>query len=151
MGTKYKGSKKEINVLNSFIKLTRAADSVRSRISSVINTSEITESQFYVLDSLYHSGPLTQKDIGEKVFRSGGNITIVIDNLEKQGYVKRVRGKEDRRYFTIHLTKAGKNLMDRIFPQFVNAVKEELNVLADSEHKQLQELCKKVGLKNSRK
>jgi|SRR5690554_1689506 len=151
MGTKYKGSKKEINVLNSFIKLTRAADSVRSRISSVINTSEITESQFYVLDSLYHSGPLTQKDIGEKVFRSGGNITLVIDNLEKQGYVKRVRGKEDRRYFTIHLTKAGKNLMDRIFPQFVNAVKEELNVLADSEHKQLQELCKKVGLKNSRK
>lgn len=151
MGTKYKGSKKEVNMLNSFIKLTRAADSVRSRISSVINTSEITESQFYVLDSLYHSGPLTQKDIGEKVFRSGGNITLVIDNLEKQGYVKRVRGKEDRRYFTIHLTKAGKNLMDKIFPQFVNAVKDELNVLGDSEHKQLQDLCKKVGVKNSHK
>ncbi|RPI71072.1 MAG: MarR family transcriptional regulator [Ignavibacteriales bacterium] len=131
------------------MKLTRAADSVRSRISSVINTREITESQFYVLDSLYHSGPLTQKDIGEKVFRSGGNITLVIDNLEKQGYVKRVRGKEDRRYFTIHLTKTGKNLMDKIFPEFVNAVKEELNVLGDSEHKQLQELCKKVGVKNS--
>ncbi|RPI65129.1 MAG: MarR family transcriptional regulator [Ignavibacteriales bacterium] len=149
MGTKYKGTKKEMSILNSFIKLTRAADSVRSRISSVINTREITESQFYVLDSLYHSGPLTQKDIGEKVFRSGGNITLVIDNLEKQGYVKRVRGKEDRRYFTIHLTKTGKNLMDKIFPEFVNAVKVELNVLGDSEHKQLQELCKKVGVKNS--
>ena len=149
MGTKYKGTKKEVNTLNSFIKLTRAADSVRSRISSIINTSEVTESQFYVLDSLYHSGPLTQKNIGEKVFRSGGNITLVIDNLEKQGYVKRVRGKEDRRYFTIHLTKAGKNLMDKIFPDFLSAIKEEMNVLGDSEHKQLQELCKKVGLKNS--
>ncbi len=149
MGTKYKGTKKEVNTLNSFIKLTRAADSVRSRIFSIINTSEITESQFYVLDSLYHSGPLTQKNIGEKVFRSGGNITLVIDNLEKQGYVKRVRGKEDRRYFTIHLTKAGKNLMDKIFPEFLSAVKNELNVLGDTEHKQLQELCKKVGLKNS--
>ncbi|MDO8550641.1 MAG: MarR family transcriptional regulator [Ignavibacteria bacterium] len=149
MGTKYKGTKKEVNTLNSFIKLTRAADSVRSRISSIINTSEITESQFYVLDSLYHSGPLTQKNIGEKVFRSGGNITLVIDNLEKQGYVKRVRGKEDRRYFTIHLTKAGKNLMDKIFPEFLSAVKDEMNVLGDSEHKELQKLCKKVGLKNS--
>jgi MarR family 2-MHQ and catechol resistance regulon transcriptional repressor len=149
MGTKYKGTKKEVNTLNSFIKLTRAADSVRSRVSSIINTSEITESQFYVLDSLYHSGPLTQKNIGEKVFRSGGNITLVIDNLEKQGYVKRVRGKEDRRYFTIHLTKAGKNLMDKIFPQFLSAIKDEMNVLGESEHKQLQELCKKVGLKNS--
>jgi MarR family 2-MHQ and catechol resistance regulon transcriptional repressor len=150
MGTKYKGTKKEVNALNSFIKLTRAADSVRSRVSSVINTSEITESQFYVLDSLYHSGPLTQKNIGEKVFRSGGNITLVIDNLEKQGYVQRVRGREDRRYFTIHLTKAGKNLMDKIFPEFLSAVKDEMSVLGDSEHKQLQELCKKVGLKNSR-
>jgi MarR family 2-MHQ and catechol resistance regulon transcriptional repressor len=150
MGTKYKGTKKEVNILNSFIKLTRAADAVRGRISSVINTSEITESQFYVLDSLYHSGPLTQKSIGEKVFRSGGNITLVIDNLEKQGYVKRVRGKEDRRYFTIHLTKAGKNLMDKIFPEFLSAIKDEMNILGDSEHKQLQELCKKVGLKNSR-
>ena len=148
MGTKYKGTKKEVSILNSFIKLTRAADSVRGRISSVINTSEITESQFYVLDSLYHSGPLTQKDIGEKVFRSGGNITLVIDNLEKQDYVKRVRGKEDRRYFTIHLTKAGRNLMDKIFPEFVKALKDEMNVLGDTEHKQLQELCKKVGVKN---
>ncbi len=150
MGTKYKGTKKEVNILNSFIKLTRAADALRSRISPVINTNEITESQFYVLDSLYHSGPLTQKNIGEKVFRSGGNITLVIDNLEKQGYVKRVRGKEDRRYFTIHLTKAGKNLMDKIFPKFLSEIKKEMDVLGDSEHKQLQELCKKVGLKNSR-
>jgi MarR family 2-MHQ and catechol resistance regulon transcriptional repressor len=149
MGTKYKGTKKEINSLNSFIKLTRAADSVRSRILSTVNTNEITESQFYVLDSLYHSGPLTQKDIGEKVFRSGGNITLVIDNLEKLGYVKRVRGKDDRRYFTIHLTKAGKNLMDRIFPNFLSAVKNEMNILGDNDHKELQKLCKKVGVKNS--
>lgn len=149
MGTKYKGTRKEVNFLNSFIKLTRAADSIRSRVLSGINTNEITESQFYVLDSLYHSGPLTQKNIGEKVFRSGGNITLVIDNLEKLGYVKRVRGKEDRRYFTIHLTKSGKNLMDRIFPDFLIAVKNEMSILADSEHKNLQKICKKVGLKNS--
>ena len=147
MGTKYKGTKKEVNTLNSFIKLTRAADSVRSRISSIINTNEITESQFYVLDSLYHSGPLTQKDIGEKVFRSGGNITLVIDNLEKQNYVLRVRGKEDRRFFTVHLTKTGKNLMDKIFPEFLSAVKNEMSVLNDTEHKELQMLSKKVGLK----
>jgi MarR family 2-MHQ and catechol resistance regulon transcriptional repressor len=150
MATKYKGTKREVEMLNSFIKLTRAADSVRSRVFSVMNTPEITESQFYVLDALYHTGPLTQKSIGEKVFRSGGNITLVIDNLEKQGYVKRIRGKEDRRYFTVHMTKTGKGLMDKIFPQFLSAIKSEMNILVDAEQKQLQELCKKVGLKNSR-
>jgi len=148
MGTKYKGTKKEVNLLNSFIKLTRAADSVRNRIMSSLNSINITESQFFVLDSLYHSGPLTQKEIGEKVFRSGGNITLVIDNLEKQGYVTRVRGKEDRRFFTVHLTRAGKNLMHKLFPEFLSALKKEMNVLNDAEHKELQRLTKKIGLKN---
>ncbi len=148
MGTKYKGTKKEINALNSLIKITRAADSVRSRVLSAIGTSGITESQYYVLDTLYHSGPLTQKNIGEKVFRSGGNITLVIDNLEKLGYVKRVRGKEDRRYFSIHLTKAGKKVMDKIFPKFLKAATDEMGTLSDEEHNELQRLSKKVGLKS---
>ncbi len=148
MGTKYKGTKKEVNALNSLIKITRAADSVRSRVISAIGTTGITESQYYVLDTLYHSGPLTQKSIGEKVFRSGGNITLVIDNLEKQEYVKRVRGEEDRRYFTIHLTKAGKKMMDKIFPKFLKAATDEMSSLSDEEHNELQRLSKKVGLKS---
>lgn len=148
MGTKYKGTKKEVNALNSLIKITRAADSLRTRVLSAIGTTRITESQYYVLDTLYHSGPLTQKNIGEKVFRSGGNITLVIDNLEKQGYVKRVRGKEDRRYFTIHLTKAGTRMMDKIFPKFLKAATEEMNTLSEEEHNELQRLSKKVGLKS---
>ncbi|OGU31694.1 MAG: MarR family transcriptional regulator [Ignavibacteria bacterium GWA2_35_9] len=148
MGTKYKGTKKEVNALNSLIKITRAADSIRSRVQSTIGTTEITESQFYVLDALYHASPLTQKNIGEKVFRSGGNITLVIDNLEKQGYVLRVRGKEDRRYFNIHLTKAGRKIMDRLFPKFLKAVIDEMNRLSDEEHKELQRLSKKIGLKS---
>ena len=147
MGTKYKGTKKEVNALNSLIKITRAADSIRTRVLSAIGTTRITESQYYVLDTLYHSGPLTQKNIGEKVFRSGGNITLVIDNLEKQGYVKRVRGKEDRRYFTVHLTKAGKKMMEKIFPRFLKAATEEMNTLSEEEHNELQRLSKKVGLK----
>jgi MarR family 2-MHQ and catechol resistance regulon transcriptional repressor len=147
MGTKYKGTKKELNALNSLIKITRAADSIRSRILSVIDRAEITESQFYVLDALYYSSPLTQKEIGEKVFRSGGNITLVIDNLEKQGYVKRVRGKDDRRYFSVHLTKSGKKLMDKLFPKFLSATIDEMSVLKDEEHRELQRLSKKIGLK----
>jgi MarR family 2-MHQ and catechol resistance regulon transcriptional repressor len=148
MGTKYKGTKREVNALNSLIKITRAADSIRSRILSAIDTTGITESQYYVMDTLYHSGPLTQKNIGEKVFRSGGNITLVIDNLEKLGYAKRVRGKEDRRYFSIHLTKAGTKIMGKIFPKFLKAVTDEMSGLSDEEHNELQRLSKKIGLKS---
>lgn len=145
MGTKYKGTKKEVNALNSFIKLTRAADSLRAKSVLFLNGTGITESQYFVLDALYHYDSLNQKQIGEKVFRSGGNITLVIDNLEKQGLVKRVRGKEDRRYFSVHLTKAGKSQMDRLFPKFLSAVLDEMKTMNDSDHRELQRLCKRIG------
>ena len=84
MGTRYKGSKKEVRALNTYIKLIRAANSLSSRINIHLSKTGLTESQYNVLDALYHLGPLTQKDIGRKLFKSGGNITMVIDNLEKR-------------------------------------------------------------------
>ncbi len=48
-------------------------------------TIGLTESQFGVLDSLFHLGPMKQKEIGKKILKSGGNITMVINNLEKRG------------------------------------------------------------------
>jgi len=99
MGTHYKGSKKEVSALNTYIKLIRAASSVSARIGSLLTRKKLTESQFNILDALLHLGPLSQKQLGDKLLKSGGNITMVVDNLEKQNLVKRVRGEKDRRYF----------------------------------------------------
>jgi MarR family 2-MHQ and catechol resistance regulon transcriptional repressor len=127
--------------------LIRASESLRNRINIPIIKKGITESQFYALDALYHLGPLNQKEIGEKLFRTGGNITLIIDNLEKQGLVRRERGILDRRSFTIHLTAKGKNLFKRIFPWQLKLITEEINLLNDEEQIQMQKLCKLLGLK----
>ena len=96
MGTHYKGTKKEINALDTYIKLIRSSESVRTRINEFIIKKGLTEIQFSALDALYYLGPLNQKELGNTLLRSGGNITLIIDNLEKQRLVKRERG-EDRR------------------------------------------------------
>ena len=54
---------------------------------------------------------MTQCVLGEKLLRSGGNITLVIDNLEKHGLVRRERQTEDRRTIVIHLTPKGMRLI----------------------------------------
>lgn len=149
MGTHFKGTKLEINSLDSYIKLLRSAEAVRSRVCSILLKKGLTESQFNVMDALYHLGPLSQSDLGKKLFKSGGNITMVIDNLEKQELVKRERGKNDRRFFTIHLTKKGKVLFGKIFPQQLGAVVKEFNVLSENEMIEIQRLCKLIGLKNT--
>jgi len=146
MGTRYKGTDKEVTALNSFIKLVRAAESTLSRVNLVLSKYNLTESQFAILDALSHIGPLFQKDLGNKLLKTGGNITLVIDNLEKRSLVKRERREQDRRYFTIHLTKQGKALFTKVFPVYLSAIVKEMSVIPKSDHLELQRISKTVGL-----
>jgi len=146
MGTHYKGSKKEVRSLNTYIKLIRAADSLSSKLNLHLSKKRLTESQFNVLDALYHLGPLTQKQLGKKLLKSGGNITMVIDNLEKRNLVKRERGKTDRRLFIVNLTLNGKAIIKNILPEQVSRIKDELNILSKGEQNELQRICKKLGV-----
>jgi MarR family 2-MHQ and catechol resistance regulon transcriptional repressor len=146
MVSNYKGSKKEIQALNTFIKLIRAAESLNSKINLELSLFGLTESQFGVLDALLHLGPLKQKEIGKKLLKSGGNITMVIGNLEKQDFVKRKRGEKDRRHFIVHLTKSGKSKITEVFPHIVKIIKKHFEVLDSAEQKELARLCKITGL-----
>ncbi|HJV64875.1 MAG TPA: MarR family transcriptional regulator [Geomonas sp.] len=133
--------------LNTYTKLMRAAESVTGRTSRVMAAANLTLSQFGVLEALYHKGPLCQRDIAAKILKSTGNMTLVIDNLEKSGLVRRVRDNEDRRFLTIHLTTAGTDLIAKVFADVEAAIVAEMSTLTEEEQETLGDLCKKLGLK----
>ena len=133
--------------LNAYTKLMRAAESVTGRVHRVLAEPKLTISQFGVLEALYHKGPLCQKDIGAKILKSSGNMTMVIDNLEKSGMVRRERDSEDRRYLTIYLTEAGTTLISKIFAEVEAEIVSEMASLTETEQELLGSLCKKLGLK----
>jgi MarR family 2-MHQ and catechol resistance regulon transcriptional repressor len=137
--------------LNTYTKLMRAAESVTSRVHRVLAAPRLTISQFGVLEALHHKGPLCQKDIAAKILKSTGNITLVIDNLEKLGLVRRVRDSEDRRYLTVHLTETGTELIAKVFTDIEAAIVAEFATLTEEEQKILGSLCKKLGLKGEQK
>jgi MarR family 2-MHQ and catechol resistance regulon transcriptional repressor len=145
MGTHYKGTREETRALNAFIKLVRAAGSVTARLGGLLADAGLTDGQFGVLEALYHLGPLHQRELGEKLLRSGGNITLVVDNLEKRGLVRRERGVEDRRYVKVHLTAEGRQRIGDVFPRHVANVVEEMSTLTASEQEELGRLCRKLG------
>jgi MarR family 2-MHQ and catechol resistance regulon transcriptional repressor len=126
----------------------RAVESTTTRIHQHLASAGLTLSQFAVLEALYHLGPLYQREIGQKLLRSSGNITMVIDNLEKRGYVKRERKKEDRRFMMVRLTAEGSDLISKVFPPHAAVIAREMSVLSAREQKTLAQLCKKLGLKN---
>jgi len=133
--------------LNTYTKLMRAAESVTSRVHRVLAEPKLTISQFGVLEALYHKGPLCQRDIAAKILKSTGNITLVIDNLEKQNLVRRERDNEDRRYLTIHLTAAGTALITRVFATVETEIITEMASLDENEQELLGILCKRLGMK----
>jgi len=147
MATHYKGSLKEVNVLNSYIKLVRAYEAISSRLYMKLDKEGLTESQFYLLDVLYHLGPMNQKELGKKIFRSEGNITMVVNNLEKQKLIKKKQSGEDKRVYIIKLKNEGKELYEKVFPKFLKAIMSEFEEIKEKEHKEFQKVCKRIGIK----
>ena len=145
MGTRYQGSKSERDALDAFIKLMRCSDAVAARLAVETRAHDLTPSQFGVLEALLHLGPLHQNELGRKLLKSSGNITVVIDHLEASGLVRRQRDKQDRRYITVSLTPAGRRLISRVFPLHVQAIVSEMGGLNQAELRQLSRLCRKLG------
>ncbi len=146
MRQRYRGNQKETRALKTYVKLMRAAESMTARTHRHLSSTGLTISQFAVLEALYHLGPLSQREIGKKILRSSGNITMVIDNLEKNGRVRRERHEADRRFFIVHLTDKGYHLINKIFPPHAAVIAKDLGVLTAAEQDALGRLCKKLGL-----
>lgn len=141
----YRGSKDEIRALSLYVKLVRASESVSARIHAHLSEAGLTVSQFGVLEALLHLGPLTQAEIAKKILKTGGNITMVIDNLEKGGMVRRERDPEDRLSYNIHLTDTGRKTIVSLFPEHAARIAREMKVLSKSEQEILGNLCRKLG------
>jgi MarR family 2-MHQ and catechol resistance regulon transcriptional repressor len=146
MGTHYKGSRKEIDALDCYIKLIRSAELLNAKINLELSKFNLTESQFGVLDALLHLGPMKHKEIGKKILKSGGNITMVINNLERRELVQRKRGEKDKRQFIIHLTSKGKSKIQEVLPPIVKKIRKHFDILNKDEQRELQRLSKIIGL-----
>jgi MarR family 2-MHQ and catechol resistance regulon transcriptional repressor len=146
MPTHYKGTQREKETLNAFIKMTRASESINNRLSRGLSCVNLTISQFGILEALLHIGPQNQRELGAKLLKSGGNITLVIDNLEKRGYVVRETDPNDRRAVIVSLTDEGKKFITDYFPEHLKKIVDEFETLTSEELEELGRLCKKVGL-----
>lgn len=145
MGTKYTGTPEQGRALDAFIALMRAANAVSQRLSRQKAFGDLTTSQFGVLEALMHLGPLSQRELADKVLKSTGNLVTVIDNLQKRGLVERQRSTADRRVIHVSLTPAGRKTIEGLFPAHVEAIVRALSPLDDRAQAELKRLCRELG------
>lgn len=147
MPTRYEGTDRERLALDTLIKLMRATGTLGTRILGPLQREHgLTESQLGVLEALLHLGPLTQGQLCGKLLKSGSNLTTVLDNLERDGLVRRTRDTADRRVQNVSLTADGERVVREALPPHVARITDALAVLAPEEQVELGRLCRKLGV-----
>ena len=145
MATKHRGPLRETRALDAYVALMRAGEAVTARTHGHLASAKLTIGQFGALEALYHLGPLRTTVVARKLLRSPGNMTTVLDNLERQGLVRRTQEEGDRRCTTVSITAKGAALMREVFPRHADGLARELAVLTPEEQDELIRLCRKLG------
>ncbi|MGD0037669.1 MAG: MarR family transcriptional regulator [Bacteroidota bacterium] len=142
--TKQYGNKVDL-ALSMWVKLVRAHDTFSHLTAANIRSFGLTSAQFGVIECLGHLGTMLIGDLTKKHLVSGGNMTVVVDNLEKDGLVERLINSEDHRAFYVKLTPKGKRLFEKIFLKHAQYIVKLASVLSESEQAELSLLLKKLG------
>ena len=106
---------------------------------------KITLPQFDVLSELERSGnPMTMSELSRELMVSNGNVTGVIDRLEKGGLVSRTRAEHDRRVQYIALTVEGRRRFDEMAGRHEEWLNELFSELSQTDMTELQSLLLKA-------
>lgn len=131
--------------LRTWIVLARAYHTIVRAVSRDVSRYRLTLGQFAVMEALYHKGALPLGRVGSLLLVTAGNITYVVDQLERRGLVRRERRHGDRRVVYAALTAKGRAFIDEIFPPHARYVAELFDTLPPDEQNQLRRLLKKLG------
>jgi MarR family 2-MHQ and catechol resistance regulon transcriptional repressor len=131
--------------LRLWVSLARCHASVSRVSADDIRGYGLTQTQFAVLEALYHKGSMPLREVSRKLLVTGGNITFVADQLEKAGLLERRRQADDRRVVHACLTPKGRSLIEKIFPLHADRMRRAAALLTPREQSQLAELLKKWG------
>ena len=135
---------KNIN-LKLFVVLNKCTLTVGKKSEKNIKKTGLTIPQFSVLEMLYHKGDLKIGEIIEKSISSVGNISLVIDNLERLDFVQKKKCLNDKRVTYVTLNKKGRNLIESMWEEHEEDINNIMSPLNFEEKNNLINLLKKLG------
>lgn len=138
--------------LNLVIALARTGNSEFRKTMKLLNKHGLTISQFGVLEALYHKGELCINQLIEKTLSTSGNMTVVVKNLEREELISKVQSPTDKRRWNIQITEKGSRLIEKIFPEHLEEIKQGFSILNINEKDELLRLLKKLnGFENNQR
>ena len=130
--------------MKTVVRLERVSLKLNNKATSYLSSNDLTFNQFKVLEVLYHRGNLNVSSITKLTMSTPGNITVVIKNLKRDGWITSIKDPKDKRASILTISPKGIVIIEKVFPSHAKNLKEYLNVLDDEELNTLYNLLNKV-------
>ncbi|MFS0751259.1 MarR family winged helix-turn-helix transcriptional regulator [Oceanobacillus sp. 1P07AA] len=106
----------------------------------ILNNYPITSPQFIALQWLLEEGDLTIGELSNRISHAFSTTTDLVDRMEKNELVERVRDTNDRRVVRIHLLEKGKHIIEEVIDKRQAYLGEVLTKFSEEEKEQLNQL-----------
>lgn len=135
---------REDKSMQTWIQLSRDHYKISNKEIKYFTEHNLTLHQFKVLEVLYHRGDLSIGSITKLTMSTPGNITVVVRNLKRDGWIHSIQNTTDKRSTLLSISQKGKDVIDAIFPTHAKNLKQYFNVLDDTELDTLYALLRKL-------
>ena len=100
----------------AYLALLRTAYGLEEAVGGLLKPHRLSPTQYNALRILRGAGAegLPCSEVGARMINRDPDITRLMDRLEKRGFVRRSRGKADRRVIRASITSTGLNLLQRL-------------------------------------
>ncbi|MFS9181118.1 MarR family transcriptional regulator [Streptococcus timonensis] len=86
---------------------------------------DISIKEMHTIDVIGNFSDVTPSFVSKELMVTLGTVTTCLNNLERKGYIERIRSDQDRRVVYLHLTKKGR-LVHRLHKRFHKAMVEKI-------------------------
>jgi MarR family 2-MHQ and catechol resistance regulon transcriptional repressor len=131
--------------LDAYASLCRAAARLEDRVARRLAVHGLASSRISALCALHEADPLCPRDIAVRLGQTRGNVTMILDDLEKRGLVERRHEGVNRRFRAVYLTAAGRRFIAALKPRRARAVAAELKALSRADQRALFRLCRRLS------
>ncbi|ASS98645.1 MULTISPECIES: MarR family winged helix-turn-helix transcriptional regulator [Geobacillus] len=109
------------------------AANLKQRGREILTNYPITPPQFVALQWLLEEGDLTVGELSNKMYLACSTTTDLVDRMERNGLVARVRDEHDRRVVRIHLLEKGERIIEEVIEKRQRDLAKVLENFSDEE------------------